>query len=46
LPLNLATKISDNIQTTERSQSDIEMYGNEAETLAARILLEKMKIKE
>ncbi len=46
LPANLAAKINDNIQTTERSLEDVEMYGNEAETLAARILLEKMKISE
>ena len=46
LPANLAAKINANIQTTARNEEDIEMYGNEAETLAARILLEKMKISE
>lgn len=43
LPVNLATKIDQNMQTVEHDQSDIEMYENEAETLAAQILLEKME---
>ncbi|MEP6923851.1 MAG: hypothetical protein ABI954_05270 [Pyrinomonadaceae bacterium] len=41
LPSNLAAKINEKIES--RNQSDVEMYENEAETLAARILLEKME---
>ena len=46
LPINLAAKIYENIQSIAHEQSDCEMYQNEAETLAARILLEKIKTDE
>lgn len=43
LPINLAVKINQNLRMIDYDQSDFEIYENEAETLASRILLEKME---